>query len=209
MASYQVLLAFLANTVAFAFLPGPAMLYAAAQTLAQGRLSGLLAAFGLHLGGYVHILAAAAGLSMLLHAMPLLYTFIKLLGALYLIWLGLRMMRRQAGIAQMPMTEPKTARRALAESIMVEALNPKTAIFFLAFLPQFIDPAGSLPVWGQILILGAVVNGMCSTAEIGGVLLAGALSSRLRRSGCTWVAMQWTGGLLIVGLGVNMALQRS
>lgn len=209
MASYQVLLAFLATTAAFAFLPGPAMLYAAAQTLARGRWSGLMAALGLHLGGYVHVVAAAAGLSILFHAVPVLYTAVKLAGALYLIWLGIGMIRSKATDgAQLPVVEPKSGRRALLESITVEALNPKTAIFFLAFLPQFIDPTASLPVWGQFLILGAGVNMMFSTADLICVLLAGAVATRLQRSGRAQMLLRRAGGTLIAGLGINLALTR-
>ena len=207
MASYQVLLAFLATTAAFAFLPGPAMLYAAAQTLARGRWSGLMAALGLHLGGYVHVVAAAAGLSVLFHAVPPLYTAVKLAGAIYLIWLGIAMIRSR-GTGDMPVVEPKSGRRALFESITVEALNPKTAIFFLAFLPQFIDPAGLVPVWGQFLILGAVVNLMFSSADLICVMLAGAVAGRLRQSGRAQRVMRQVGGVMIAGLGVRLALQR-
>lgn len=208
MATYQVLLAFLATTAAFAFLPGPAMLYAAAQTLARGRVSGLMAALGLHLGGYVHVLAAAAGLSVLFHAVPPLYVAVKLAGALYLVWLGVGMMRSKAATGDILAVVAKTGRRALIQSITVEALNPKTAIFFLAFLPQFIDPAGSLPVWGQILILGTMVNLMFSTADIGCVLLAGAVSASLQRSTRAQLLLRRAGGTLIAGLGINLALQR-
>ena len=208
MASYQVLLAFFLTTAAFAFLPGPAMLYAAAQTLARGRWSGLMAAFGLHLGGYVHVIAAAAGLSVLFHAVPTLYLAVKLAGAVYLIWLGVGMIRSKGGV-DVPVFAAKTGRRALVESITVEALNPKTAVFFLAFLPQFIDPMGSLPFWGQVLILGAVVNGMFTLADIGCVMLAAAVSGRLRQSSRAQLVLRRAGGTLIAGLGVNLALQRS
>ena len=127
------------------------MLYAAAQTRAGGRWSGLMAALGLHLGGYLHVAAAAAGLSVLFHAVPVLYTAVKLGGALYLIWLGIAMFRAKTpGSADLTAFEPKSGWRALIESITVKALNPKTAIFFLAFLPQFIAPAASLPAWGAV-----------------------------------------------------------
>ena len=208
MASTQVLLAFLITTAAFAFLPGPGMLYAAAQTLARGRWSGLMAALGLHLGGYVHVMAAAAGLSVLFQAVPVLYAAVKLSGALYLIWLGIAMFRAKAADVDLAVFEPKSGRRALVESITVEALNPKTAIFFLAFLPQFIDASGSLPVWAQFLILGAVVNTMFSSADLIAVLLAGAVAAWLKRSSRAQRLLRRAGGVLIAGLGVNLVLQR-
>ena len=136
MPSIELFVAFLATTAIFAFIPGPAMLYAAAQTMARGRWSGLMAALGIHLGGYVHVAAAAAGLSVLFHAVPMLYMAVKFAGAAYLIWLGISMLRAKpredvalAGI------ETRSGRRAFVESVTVEVLNPKTAIFFLAFLP--------------------------------------------------------------------------
>ena len=85
----ELLIAFIATTAVFACIPGPAMLYAAAQTIARGRWSGLMAALGIHIGGYAHVLAAAAGLSILFHAVPALYLIVKLAGAAYLVWLGI------------------------------------------------------------------------------------------------------------------------
>ena len=134
--------------------------------------------------------------------MPVLYTAVKLGGALYLIWLGIAMFRAKTpGGADLTAFEPKSGWRALSESITVEALNPKTAIFFLAFLPQFIDPAASLPVWGQFLILGAVVNTMFSCADLVAVFLAGAVAARLQRSDRAQRLLRQTGGTLIAGLG--------
>ncbi|TIV92718.1 MAG: LysE family translocator, partial [Mesorhizobium sp.] len=125
MPSTELLIAFFATTAIFAYIPGPAMLYAAAQTMAQGRWSGLTAALGIHLGGYVHVFAAAAGLSVLFHAVPPLYLAVKLGGALYLIWLGVSMFRKRTdGDAALPAIERKSARRAFFESITVEVLNP-------------------------------------------------------------------------------------
>ncbi len=93
MPSTELLIAFVITTGVFAYIPGPAMLYAAAQTLARGRWSGLMATLGIHLGCYVHVLAAAAGLSVLFHAVPVLYLGVKLAGAAYLVWLGISMFR--------------------------------------------------------------------------------------------------------------------
>ncbi|MET3518458.1 LysE family translocator [Mesorhizobium abyssinicae] len=211
MPSTELLIAFFATTAIFAYIPGPAMLYAAAQTMARGRWSGLTAALGIHLGGYVHVLAAAAGLSVLFHAVPPLYMAVKLIGALYLIWLGVSLLRArtQGGDAALPAIERKSARRAFFESISVEVLNPKTAIFFMAFLPQFIDASAAFPVWLQFVILGTIVNLMFSSADIACVFLAGAMIARLRRSSRAQRLMQRAGGAVLVGLGVHVALQKS
>lgn len=210
MASFETLVAFLFTAGLFAFLPGPAMLYVAAQTLARGRRAGVMAALGVQTGGYAHVLAAAAGLSVLFHAVPFLFLAVKLGGALYLIWLGIGMIRSKPEDAGLPeVTRVRSARRAFFESVTVEALNPKTAIFFLAFLPQFVDPAGALPIWVQFLVLGTVVNLIFSAADLAAVLLAGVLATRLQRSARARRMMQRAGGALIVGLGLNLALQRA
>lgn len=209
MPSTEVLIAFLATTAIFAFIPGPAMLYAAARTLAGGRWSGLMASLGIHIGGYAHVFAAAAGLSVLFHAVPPLYMAVKLAGAIYLIWLGISLFRAKAqGEVDMPGTAPKSARRAFLQSVTVEVLNPKTAIFFMAFLPQFIDASGA-PVWIQFVVLGTIVNLMFSFADIVSVLLASAVMARLRRSNRAQKLMQRAGGAILVGLGTHLALQRS
>jgi threonine/homoserine/homoserine lactone efflux protein len=210
MPSSELFLAFLVTTALFAFIPGPAMLYAAAQTLARGRRSGLMASLGIHLGGYMHVTAAAAGLSVLFHAVPLLYMAVKFVGVAYLIWLGISLFRAKArGDADMPDIELKTGRRAFFESVAIEVLNPKTALFFLAFLPQFVDASAAFPVWFQLLLLGTIVNLVFSFADILCVMLAGVLAERLSRSGPAQRLMQRAGGAVIVGLGVHLALQRS
>lgn len=210
MPSVELLLTFLATTAIFAFIPGPAMLYAAAQTLARGRWSGLMAAFGIHLGGYVHVLAAAAGLSVLFHAVPVLYTAVKLAGALYLIWLGIQLFAARAtGDAPMPGFSAKSGRRAFVDSVAIEVLNPKTAIFFMAFLPQFIDSAAAAPIWVQFLVLGTIVNLMFSTADLIAVMLAGAVIAGLKNSRHGQRLVQRTGGTVLIGLGLHVALQRS
>ena len=210
MPSTELLIAFFATTAVFAYIPGPAMLYAAAQTIARGRWSGLMAALGIHLGGYVHVLAAAAGLSILFHAVPTLYVIVKLAGAAYLVWLGVSLFRaRSNGDPTPPGIEPKSGRRAFFESVTVEVLNPKTAIFFVAFLPQFVDAYAAFPVWLQLAILGTVVNLMFSSADIVCVFLAGAVIARLRRSGRAQRMMQRAGGAMLVGLGAHLAFQKT
>ena len=210
MPSLELLLAFLATTAIFAFIPGPAMLYAAAQTLAGGRWSGLMASLGIHLGGYVHVIAAAAGLSIVFHAVPTLYMMVKLLGAAYLIWLGISLFRaRTQGDVAMSGIGAKSGRRAFIESITVEVLNPKTAIFYLAFLPQFIDASASLAIWLQFILLGTIVNMMFSVADVVAVVLAGVVISKLQRSSQAQRIMQRMGGSILVGLGAHLAFQRS
>ncbi|RWX76106.1 LysE family translocator [Neorhizobium lilium] len=209
MPSAELLLTFFVTTVLFAYLPGPAMLYAAAQTLAGGRRAGLMATLGIHLGCYVHVVAAAAGLSILFAAVPILYAAVKLIGAGYLIWLGISLFRSRGQEDGGEAGTPKSAARAFLHSISVEVLNPKTAIFFMAFLPQFIDPSAAFPVWAQFLILGTIVNLTFSSADIVCVMLAEAIMGRLRRSGRAQKMMRRAGGAVLVGLGTHLALQRT
>lgn len=134
----------------------------------------------------------------------------KLGGAGYLIWLGFSMLRSKLedGAAQI-VIEPKSARRAFVDSIIVEVLNPKTALFFLAFLPQFVDPAAAFPVWLQFLILGVAVNVIFSSADLVGALLAGAMVGRLKRSSFAQAVARRAAGATLMGLGVHLALQRT
>lgn len=204
------MVAFMVTAALFAFIPGPAMLYAAARTLAGGRRAGLMAVLGLHLGCYVHVFAAAAGLSVLFEAIPTLYLAVKLAGAAYLVWLGLSMIRsRPANDADLPPIRAKSGRRAFFESITVEVLNPKTAIFFLAFLPQFVDAAAAFPLWLQLTILGVIINVMFSLADVVCVGLAGLVVERLKRSGRAQRWIRRAGGTILVGLGTHLALQRT
>lgn len=210
MPSTELLVAFFATTAIFAYIPGPAMLYAAARTVAGGRSSGLMAALGIHLGCYVHVFAAAAGLSVLFHAVPILYLAVKVGGALYLIWLGISMFRsRTDGDAGIETVGSKPGSRAFLESVTVEVLNPKTALFFLAFLPQFVDASATFPVWLQFVILGTMVNLMFSSADVVCVFLASSMVSRLRRSGRAQQYLRKAGGAVLVGLGLRLALERS
>lgn len=215
MPSFELLAAFFVAAAVFAYMPGPAMLYAAAQTIARGRPAGWLAALGIHVGGYAHVLAAVLGLAVLFEAVPALYTAVKLAGAVYLVWLGLRMIivcdaAHDPSTALSVAAAPgKTARRAFWESTLVEVLNPKTAIFYLAFLPQFTDPAAALPIWAQLAILGAFVNVMFSSADILCVVLADRVSATLRRSSAAGHWVRRAGGSILVGLGVNLGLSRT
>ncbi len=206
MPSTDLLIAFFTVGAIFAFIPGPGLLYAAAQTLAGGRSAGLLGTLGLALGGYLHVIAATAGLSVVFHAVPPLYAAVKLVGAAYLVWLGISMIRGKAtGADGAPVVARKTGKRALVEGITVEMLNPKTAMFFLAFLPQFTDPAANLPVWAQFVILGSIVNLMFALADVVAVLLASSVVTRLGRVNRIQSAVQKLGGGIMVALGVRLA----
>ncbi|MBL4627702.1 MAG: LysE family translocator [Roseicyclus sp.] len=204
MPSTDILIALFIATAVFAYMPGPAMLYATAQTLTHGRRAGWLAALGIHIGGYVHVLAATFGLALVFQAVPALYLALKFAGAVYLIWLGLRMILAQPTTAHTPAKPP---RNTFWQSITVEVLNPKTALFFVAFLPQFTDPEGALMIWAQLLILGTIVNLMFSSADVVCVLLADRLATTLKGS-ASRLAQRLGGGILIA-LGLNIAFRQA
>ena len=209
MPSIEMLSAFFIATAVFAYIPGPAMVYMTAQTIARGRQAGLMAAMGIHLGGYAHVIAAAFGLSVIFALVPQAYLTVKLFGAAYLVWLGIMMFRKREAGEQQPEVRQKSARRAFFESVAVEVLNPKTAIFFIAFLPQFVDPAAALPVWAQLAILGTFVNVMFSSADLLCVVFAGALTGKLRRSARAEKWARGFGGSLLIALGGRLALDNS
>lgn len=209
----DLLISFFLATAVFAYMPGPAMLYATAQTIGGGKRAGWMAALGIHVGGYVHVIAAAFGLAILFQAVPSIYIALKLVGAAYLVWLGIGLFRAKS-IDSATLDDPtapgesKSASRAFVASAMVEIFNPKTALFFLAFLPQFTDPSAAFPVWAQLLILGTIVNVMFSSADVVCVLLSTRMMGLLNRSQAANRWAQRLGGSLLVGLGVNLAVSR-
>jgi threonine/homoserine/homoserine lactone efflux protein len=176
---------------------------------AGGRRAGWLSALGLHLGGYVHISAAAFGLAVLLETVPALYAALKLAGAAYLAWLGVRLL-----VSIDPLPGPIAAsgrgadRRAIRDSILVEALNPKTALFYLAFLPQFTDLSASWPFWAQALVLGTIVSFMFSATDVACILFSDRLTRRLAASPWARRLAQRIGGGVLVALGVHLAASR-
>lgn len=209
MYSLETFLAFLAATALFAYMPGPAVLYTAAQTISRGRRAGFMAAAGIHLGCYAHVLAAAFGLSALFALVPALYVALKLVGGLYLIYLGGRMIRTRLTAAPLPELPQKSGRRAFVDSILVEVLNPKAAIFFIAFLPQFVSPEVGLPIWAQFLVLGTIVNCAFASADIITVLFASEVKKRITSTSRFQDLGRWIGGSLLVGLGLKLATDKA
>ena len=207
--STETLLAFLAATALFAYMPGPALLYTAAQTISRGKRAGLLATAGIHLGCYVHVFAAAFGLSAIFSAVPTLYVALKLLGGAYLIFLGVQMIRTRVAAGPMPELPQKSTRRAFFDSILVEVLNPKVAVFFIAFLPQFVSPEAGLPIWIQFLILGTIVNCAFTSADLVTVFFASEVKKRLTKSSRFQDLTRWLGGSILVALGFKLATDRA
>ena len=147
-------LAFLIAAIVLAITPGPGIAYVVARTVAGGRKEGLASCFGTGVGGMLHVLAAALGVSLLVAQSALAFSVVKYVGAAYLIYLGIRMLMRKNHELHALDVSSQGPRRAFLEGIVVEALNVKTALFFLAFLPQFVSP--SQPLAGQLALLGTI-----------------------------------------------------
>ena len=199
---------FAAAALALLVIPGPSVLYVVTRSVEQGRRAGLISVLGLHTGTLVHITAAATGLSALLLASATLFNVVKLVGAAYLVFLGVSRLARRIA-PERRAVERASLGRIYAQGFVVNVLNPKTALFFVAFFPQFVAP-GRGPVAVQVLVLGAVfiLLGLCSDSTY--ALVSGTISGRLRaraHARARTPRRQWS-GLVLIGLGVVAATTR-
>ena len=202
MSSPSSLALFAAASLALAVVPGPAVLYIVAQSIDQGRLAGLYSAAGISAGGLVHVAAATIGLSAILASSATAFTIVKYAGAAYLILLGIRRLLTREELGEEVARAPRSRRALFVNGVVVNVLNPKTALFFLAFLPQFVDPdAGA--AWLQILVLGLLFVAIALCSDSLWALAAGTLGSWLRRS--TWYlgVKRWVTGTVFIGLGLS------
>jgi threonine/homoserine/homoserine lactone efflux protein len=188
--------------------PGPAVLFIVAQSMRGGRRAGLMSVVGIHIGSLVHVAAAALGLSSLLASSARAFEVVKYAGAAYLVYLGLRRMReRSPGVACPAASEPETRGRALRQGMVVQVLNPKTALFFLAFLPQFVD-VSSGPVALQILVLGVAFVLLGLLSDGAWAVAAGSATGFLGRRATFARGERYVSGGVLMGLGVATALSR-
>jgi threonine/homoserine/homoserine lactone efflux protein len=197
---------FLLAAVVIAAIPGPGIFYVAARTLSGGRPAGIASTFGTALGGLVHVVAGGHGVSAIILASAQLFTVLKLAGALYLIWLGIRTIR-EAGHLPTEQAGANEFKRAFREGIVVEALNPKTAVFFLAFIPQFLEPATGHPAL-QFMTLGLISVTLNSFADVLVIVAASAARAGLVRRPHLVQRLRQGSGLFIAGLGISFALAR-
>jgi threonine/homoserine/homoserine lactone efflux protein len=198
---------FLLAAVALAITPGPGIAYVLARTVSGGRADGLASTAGTALGGLVHVVAAAAGLSALLMQSAGAFTIVRYVGALYLIYLGVRTLFAGSAPAGEVRIRSHGARRAFIEGVVVEALNVKTAIFFLAFLPQFVHPA--LPLLTQFVVLGLICVALNTAVDVAVVLGASAALSRSSMQGRIRTWLRRVSGTTMVALGIGVVVLRS
>lgn len=200
-------LLFLLAASLIALSPGPGIFYVAARTLAGGRAEGLASSVGTGIGGLAHVLAGAVGVSALVMASAEAFTLLKIAGALYLVWLGLKTIRRSGDSPQPATVARSGAARAFREGIVVEALNPKTAAFFLAFLPQFVDPAAGA-VWLQFVALGTISVLLNTAVDFGVVFLAARARTLATSRPSLLRRLRQGSGVAIATLGVALLLAR-
>jgi len=200
-------LLFFVAALAVAISPGPGMFYVAARTLAAGRREGIASTLGTGLGGLVHVIAGAVGVSALVMASAEAFTLLKLAGAAYLIWLGVKTFR-SAGQATI-LLDPEASgwRRAFREGVIVEALNPKTAAFFLAFIPQFVDPALG-GVAAQFVALGLVSVVLNTLVDVVVTFLASNVRASLIGRPLLIRRLREGSGMMLCGLGATLAVAR-
>ncbi|UFZ05311.1 LysE family translocator [Bradyrhizobium ontarionense] len=205
MPELQTFLLYLAAALVVALTPGPGIFYIVARTLAGGRTEGLASSVGLGLGGLVHVFAGALGLSALVLASAQGFTALKIAGAAYLIWLGVKTWR-EARVATPTEVTTTGSRRAFREGIIVEALNPKTAAFFLAFIPQFVDPAGR--VAAQFIVLGLISVALNTSVDLVVTFWAAKARHRLVRRPSLVTRLRQASGAVMCGLGGALLLAR-
>lgn len=203
---------YFAAALLLAVTPGPGIFYVAARTLAGGRAEGVASSFGTGLGGLVHVLAGSLGVSAIVLASAELFTALKLAGAAYLVWLGYRTFRAarrdaSASLQGDAAATPLGPRRAFREGVLVEALNPKTAAFFLAFIPQFVDPAAG-HVAPQFVVLGFVSVALNTAADIVVAFAASGIREGARARPNLIRRLREASGAAMIALGVGLALAR-
>lgn len=200
----ELVLVFMAAALALNLTPGPDMLYVTARSVSDGRAAGVLSAFGIAAGTLFHIAALALGLAALLAAVPLAYDVVRIAGAIYLLVIGIQLIIRPqtAAVAALPRAR---LRVIFMQAVITNVLNPKVALFFLAFLPQFVDRTAGPPV-PQILLLGLLFNVQGTLVNVAVALVASRGSNWLRVSERRVAMLQRMTGALFVALGARLAM---
>ncbi len=199
-------LLFAAAALAFLAIPGPSVFYIVTRSLVQGRRAGVMSMLGVQAGGLVHVVAAAFGVSALIASSAEAFTVVKYAGAAYLVLLGVRkLLGRDDEEADLESAGPSSPKHLFWHGVIVNVLNPKTALFFLAFLPQFVDPSAG-PVAPQMLVLGTLLVGLGVLSDGTYALLAAGAGGRLRSAASTRRLLERVSGGVFVGLGVVAAI---
>ena len=199
-------LLFAAASLAFLAIPGPSVFYIVTRSLAQGRRAGVTSMLGVQAGGLVHVVAAAFGISALIASSATAFTIVKYVGAAYLVLLGVRKLLSHGERDAAPEPRgPATGSRLFWQGAVVNLLNPKTALFFLAFLPQFVDPSAG-PVAPQMLVLGTLLVGLGVVSDGTYALVAAGAGRRLRETAAARRLLDRLSGGVFIALGLVAAL---
>lgn len=210
MMSLHSYLLFVLAAVGLVLVPGPDMMYMLGRCLAQGRRAGILSALGFNLGGYVHLTAAALGLSAILATSATAFTVVKWIGAAYLVYLGLSALLSKQGALTIGGDVAGGSRRSrtiLWQAFLSDLLNPKVALFFLALLPQFVDRSAPHPTL-QIVLLGVTVNAIGLPVNIAIACCAARITRGLRNSGSATLWLRRGLGVLFIGIGLRIAVEK-
>lgn len=200
------LLAFSIAAIVLAVTPGPGIAYVVARTVAGGRSEGLASCLGTGIGGMLHVLAAALGLSLIVAQSAFAFNLVKYIGAAYLIYLGVRLLLRKDDAVAPEAVTSQGARRALVEGVVVEAMNVKTALFFLAFLPQFVSPGE--PLVPQLVLLGTICVVLNTLVDVVAVFAAHRLLKSSTARAARARLLTRASGFTMIGLGAYLALAR-
>ena len=205
---HSSLLLFVSAALVLLAIPGPAVFYVTSRSIGHGRSAGLVSALGIGVGTLFHVVAATLGLSALLMSSALAFGAVKYLGAAYLIYLGIQRILREESIVPSEQSVRIQLSRIFGQGVVVNVLNPKTALFFFAFLPQFVD-ASRGRVAGQIMFLGLLFAVMGVLSDSVWALFAGALAHALKRN-TRWTRTQrYVSGGMLISLGVATAFAGS
>ena len=202
------LLAFMLTSLVIIVIPGPSVLFVIGRAIALGRRAGVLSVVGNALGTIPAIIAVAFGVGAIVASSVVAFTVIKIAGALYLVYLGIQAIRHRHAHIPGIQQRPTRARRLLAEGFIVGLTNPKTIAFFVAVLPQFVDPTAG-PVWMQLLLLGLVFEALALASDSIWALAAGTARAWFARSPRRISTLSATGGVMMIGLGGALALTGS
>lgn len=205
-------LTFLVAALALNLAPGPDMLYVIGRSLGQGKRAGIVSALGIFVGCLVHIAAAAVGIAALLRSSPLAFNVVRYAGAAYLVYLGVRMLvTKESAFSADTLPKPEALNKIFYQGVITNVLNPKVAMFFLAFLPQFVNPKTGPAHFGvalQIVVLGLIFNAGGTLVNLAVALAAGRMGDRLRRSSRAARIQKWFAGTVFIGLGARLAIAR-
>lgn len=204
MVPFDSLVAFVIASVVIIVIPGPSVLFVIGRSLALGRRAGVLSVVGNALGTVPAVLAVAFGVGAIVASSVAAFTVIKILGAAYLVWLGIQAIRHRHDHQTAEARMPASAGKLLRQGFIVGVTNPKTIAFFVAVLPQFVTPSAG-PVWAQLLLLGLIFPTLALVCDTGWALAAGTARTWFARSPRRMSTLSGTGGVMMIGLGGTLA----